>query len=191
MQNAALLVIDVQKAFDDPAWGQRNNPGFETNIANLLEFWRAKKRTVIHVHHSANVTTSRFHTDKVGHEATKEGQPLPGEPVFKKLVNSAFIGTELEQYLRTNKIEKLVVVGLTTDHCISTSVRMAANLGFEVTLVSDATATFERELDGIHYTAEQIHAVHLASLNDEFCQLASCSAILRVGDAMQMVGDLI
>ncbi|MCJ8270610.1 MAG: cysteine hydrolase [Psychrosphaera sp.] len=181
MQNAALLVIDVQKAFDDPAWGQRNNPNAEANIADLLAYWRAKQRVVIHVHHSAEVTASRFHPDNIGHEPKAEGQPLPDEPIFKKLVNSAFIGTELEQYLRTHKIEKLVVVGLTTDHCVSTSVRMAANLGFEVTLVSDATATFERKLDGIHYTADQIHAVHLASLNDEFCQLATSSAILSVG----------
>jgi nicotinamidase-related amidase len=179
MQDAALLVIDVQKAFDDPAWGQRNNPNAEANIADLLAFWRAKQRTVIHVHHSADVATSRFHPDKVGHEAKEEGRPLPDEPIFRKLVNSAFIGTQLEEYLHKHQIKKLVVVGLTTDHCISTSVRMAANLGFEVTLVSDATVTFDRKLDGITYCAAQIHAVHLASLNDEFCQLTTRSAILN------------
>lgn len=181
MQDAALLVIDVQKAFDDPAWGPRNNQEAEVNIAALLALWRGRQGTVIHVHHSAEILESRFHPDKVGHEAMPEGQPLADEMVFKKLVNSAFIGTPLEQHLRQHQIEKLVVVGLTTDHCISTSVRMAANLGFEVTLVSDATATFDRKLDGVNYTAEQIHTIHLASLNDEFCQLATTAGLLNGG----------
>ncbi|KGJ95857.1 cysteine hydrolase family protein [Thalassotalea sp. ND16A] len=178
MQDAALLVIDVQKAFDDPAWGPRNNPNAEANIASLLEYWRSKQRPVIHVHHSAEVLASRFHPSRVGHDAKAEGQPLAGEPIFKKLVNSAFIGTQLEQHLRDQQIENLLVVGLTTDHCVSTSVRMAANLGFQVSLVSDATATFDRMLDGIEYTAAQIQTVHLASLNDEFCQLITTAAIL-------------
>jgi len=182
MQDAALLVIDVQKAFDDPAWGPRNNHNAETNIASLIKFWRSKKRTVIHIHHSASevLVASRFHPSKVGHETKDEGRPIPGEAIFKKIVNSAFIGTELEQNLRDNKIEKLVVVGLTTDHCVSTSVRMASNFGFQVTLISDACATFDRKFNGIEYTAEQIHIVQLASLNDEFCQVITTDDMLSV-----------
>jgi len=180
MKNAVLLVIDVQKAFDDPAWGPRNNHSAEANIALLIKFWRSKQRTLIHIHHSANeeLVASRFHPSKVGHEPKYEGQPLPGEAIFIKVVNSAFIGTELEQHLQDNNIEKLVVVGLTTDHCVSTSVRMASNLGFKVSLVSDATATFARKFNGVYYTAEQIHAVQLASLNDEFCQVVTTENIL-------------
>jgi len=182
MQEAALLVIDVQKAFDDPAWGSRNNHDAETNIAALIKFWRIKKRTVIHIHHSASeaLVASRFHPSKVGHETKDEGRPIPGEAIFKKIVNSAFIGTELEQHLRDNKIEKLVVVGLTTDHCVSTSVRMASNFGFQVMLISDASATFDRKFNGVNYSAEQIHAVQLASLNDEFCQVLTTAEMLSV-----------
>jgi len=181
MEDAALLVIDVQKAFDDPAWGPRNNRSAEANIASLIKFWRKKQGKVIHIHHSASdeIKESRFHPSNIGHETKDEGQPNSGEAIFKKIVNSAFIGTQLEQYLRENNIDKLVVVGLTTDHCVSTSVRMAANLGFEVTLISDATATFDRELNGIHYTANQIHNIQLASLNNEFCQLKTTDMVLR------------
>ena len=179
MQAVALLVIDVQKTFDDPTWGQRNNLDAEKNIAALITYWRNTQGTVIHIHHSAEIRASNFHPSRVGHEAKAEALPLPNEVVFKKNVNSAFIGTQLEGYLREHKLEKLVVVGLTTDHCVSTSVRMASNLGFQVTLVSDATATFARQFDGITYTAEQIHAINLASLNDEFCQVSTTAAILQ------------
>ncbi len=108
-----------------------------------------------------------------------EARPLPDEAQFTKSVNSAFIGTGLDEYLRERRIAALVVVGLVTDHCVSTSVRMAANLGFNVTLVSDATATFGRQgPDGAFYPAEQVHRINLASLNGEFCELRTTEELL-------------
>ena len=90
---------------------------------------------------------------------------MAGEPVFQKHVNDAFIGTNLEAHLRAHDIEALVVVVITTDHCVSSTMRMAGNLGFTVTVVEDATATFERRgPDGTHYTADLMHRVALASL---------------------------
>lgn len=106
--------------------------------------------------------------------------PVAGERQFTKTVNSAFIGTGLCEHLREHNYESLVVAGLTTDHCVSTSVRMAANLSFRVTLVSDATATFDRvALDGLSISAEEIHRVHLASLQGEFCMVRSTEQVLR------------
>ena len=99
--------------------------------------------------------------------------------VMGREVTESFIGTVLEQYLREAGIAKLVIVGLTTDHCVSASTRMASDLGFEVTLVSDATAAFERiGFDGIHYSADEIHRVNLVSLDGEFCRVRSTTAIL-------------
>ena len=180
MTNTALLVIDVQKGFDDPCWGKRNNPDAESNIALLLSRWRKKELPIVHIQHCSVEPSSPLRPDFLGSEFKDEALPLTGEKLFTKTVNSAFIGTELEDYLRSHGINSLVVVGLTTDHCVSTSTRMAGNLGFEVTLVSDATATFDRlGHDGTEYLADEIHKIHLASLSEEFCVVRSTAEILN------------
>ncbi len=179
MLESALLLIDVQKGFDNPAWGQRNNPEAETKIAEMLTAWRENDAPIIHVKHCSVSPKSPLHPDQPGNAFKDEALPQKGEPEFTKTVNSAFIGTGLEDYLHEQGLSSLVIVGLTTDHCVSTSTRMAANLGFDVILVSDATATFERnDIDGAHISAEDMHRVNLASLNDEFCVVKSTEEIL-------------
>jgi nicotinamidase-related amidase len=177
--NAALIIIDVQQAFNDPKWGQRNNPQAEANIAKLLAGWRATGRPLFHIQHRSARPASLFHPDKAGFAVKPEARPLAGEPVIFKDVNSAFIGTDLEQRLRSAGIGDVVMVGITTDHCVSTSTRMAGNFGFTTHIVSDATATFERTgPDGKHFTAEQMHDTALASLNEEFAKVASTEEVL-------------
>lgn len=179
MSASALLIIDVQIGLDDPSLGHRNNPQAESNMAQLLAKWRERRAPVIHIQHRSTERNSPLRPDMPGYGFKQEVQPLPGEKQFSKSVNSAFIGTGLEQYLKRNKISSLVVVGLTTDHCVSTTVRMAANLGFKVTLIADATATFERTgYDGISYSADDIHRINLVSLADEFCTVRSTDELL-------------
>ncbi|HEV8198194.1 MAG TPA: cysteine hydrolase family protein [Gemmatimonadales bacterium] len=177
--STALLVVDVQQGLDDPRLGARNNPQAEQRIADLLATWRATGRPVIHVQHLSLEPHSTLREDAPGHAFKAEALPLSGEPVFRKHVNSAFIGTGLEAYLRSHGIGALVVAGLTTDHCISTTVRVAGNLGFSVTVAEDATATFERRgPDGARYDADLIHRVELASLHGEFATVRSTRDIL-------------
>lgn len=182
-QNAALIIIDVQKGFDDPMWGSRNNPDAEQKIMSLLTAWRKTGRPVFHIQHSSNVESSPLNPRNAGHEIKELVRPLGSEQVFQKCVNSAFIGTQLENTLRRRGIQTVVIVGLTTPHCVSTSARMAANLGFEVYMAGDAIAAFEiTGPDGTRYSAEEIHRVSLATLHEEFATVVDSQALL---DAVQ------
>ena len=175
----ALLIVDVQKGLDEPSLGLRNNPDAEANMASILAAWREQQDPVIHIRHCSLEPESPLRLELPGNAFKAEVQPLPGEKEFTKQVNSAFIGTGLEQYLFESGISGLVIMGLTTDHCVSASTRMASDLGFEVTLVSDATAAFERiGYDGVHYSGEDIHRVNLVSMDGEFCVLRSTAEVL-------------
>lgn len=178
--NTALIVIDVQQGFDDGTWGPRNNLEAEANIARLLQAWRATGRPVIHVNHDSTRPTGSFRPGTPGHAPKPEAAPRLGEPVLHKTVNSAFIGTDLEARLRAGGIGTVVIVGLTTNHCVSTTTRMAGNLGFETFIVADAAATFDRPaLDGRIRPAEEVHQAALSDLQDEFAEVVQTQAVLK------------
>ena len=180
MQKTALVIVDVQKGLDSPELGSRNNPDAESNMAMLLAEWRKRSAPVVHVKHNSTESNSTLRPELPGNEIKDCVKPLPEEKLFEKTVNSAFIGTGLEEHLKSNNIKNLVIIGLTTDHCVSTTIRMASNLGFKVWLVADATATFERQnYDGKHFSAEQMHEISLASLNNEFCNVIKASEALE------------
>lgn len=180
MSGNALLIIDVQQGLDDPKLGLRNNPGAENNIARLLAAWRERGWLVIHVQHDSTEAESLLRPELPGNQVKPEAAPLPEERLFRKQVNSAFVDTGLDVYLHAQGIEQLTIAGLTTDHCVSASTRSASDLGFEVTLVSDACAAFERVgFDGQHYSGDLIHAVNLVSLDGEFCRLRDTETLLR------------
>lgn len=188
-RTSVLLVVDMQLGFDEPAWGPRNNPTLEMRVAQLLRAWRAIAAPVIHVHHCSTSPTGCFRPGTRGCEPKADAVPLAGEPVYHKRVNSAFIGTGLEADLRARGLETLVVVGLTTNHCISTTVRMAGNLGFATQVVADATATFDRPgADGHLRRADAVHDAALGDLHGEFAEVVATDAVIaalaaRRGDA--------
>ncbi len=191
MAQTALILIDVQQGFDHPKWGRRNNPAAEQYMATLLQHWREQGQPVIHVRHQSTEADSPLRPGQPGFDFKPLTHPLPGETVFTKKVNSAFIGTELGSYLQMKNIQQLVIAGLTTDHCVSTSTRMAGNLGFEVILAADACATFDRpDVDGILIPAEDIHRVHLASLHHEFCTVQNTAGIIA-NVAAHITADII
>jgi len=180
-QESALLVIDVQKGLDEPYWGTRNNPAAEQNIARLLTAWRQRGWAIYYIQHQSKNPQSPLRLNYVGNAIKEIVQPQPGEPVLQKQENSAFIGTDLEARLRAGKQTTVVLTGLTTDHCVASTARMAANLGFATIVVADATATFDRisPLTGRHFTAAEMHEAELTSLNGEFARIVETAALLE------------
>ena len=172
----ALLLVDIQQGFDDiDYWGGgRNNPDAENNASKLLRLWRLHDLPVFHIKHCSTDPKSRLAEHDDGNEFKEAVRPIAGEPVIKKQVNSAFIGTDLKQRFDDEGIEKVVIVGLTTDHCISTTTRMAGNFGYGTFLVNDAVATFDKVgFNGEKYSAELIHDTALASLHGEFATVVN------------------
>ncbi|MDQ6529351.1 cysteine hydrolase family protein [Flavobacterium sp. LHD-85] len=183
LNNPALILIDIQKGFHDVAYwgGDRNNVTAEEKAGELLKIWRSKNLPIFHVQHCSSNPNSILNETNPGNEFQDVVKPLEGETIIKKNVNSAFIGTNLKELLDTAKITHLVIVGLTTDHCVSTTTRMAGNFGYTVYLVSDATATFNKKgLNGEDFSAELIHQTALASLNEEFAQVVDSEFIKEI-----------
>ncbi|RZT95770.1 nicotinamidase-related amidase [Ancylomarina subtilis] len=178
----ALLLIDFQKGFDDEAYwgGNRNNRDAEEKAAQILSVWRKLDLPIYHIIHSSQDPKSRLHQSHAGFEICDQLKPMAGEPLIIKNVNSAFIGTDLKERLEKKGITNLVIVGLTTNHCISTTTRMAGNYGYETLLIEDATATFDRMgIKGEKYPAEMIHQISLCNLKDEFATIINTAQLLK------------
>ena len=176
----ALLVLDVQKGFDDLYWGKRNNVQAENNIQTLLTEWRKRDWTIIYSQHLSLDPQSPLYYKNVNQtEFMDIVSPLPGEMIMQKNVNSAFVGTQLESYLKSYQINSVVITGLSTQHCVSTTTRMSSNLGFQTFLVSDATAAFEiTDHTGKRHTPEDIHQFELATLHKEFATILNTNEVI-------------
>ena len=182
LANAALLIIDLQKAIDDPRWaseGPRNNPAAESNVARLLRHWREAGRPIIHIRHDSREPKSAYHPGQPGNDFKPEAMPLTGETVIAKQTNSAFIGTDLEARLHARGIRDLVVAGVITNNSVEAMVHMAGNLGFTVHLAEDACFTYaRRDYQGRLRSAEEVHAMSLANLDGEYCGVTTTAEIL-------------
>ena len=175
----ALLLIDVQEGLDEPRLGRRNNPEAERNMARLLAEWRARGRPIFHVQHMSTEPDSPLRPELPGNAIKRQVAPIGGEAVIQKRVNSAFIGTDLRERLEAAGVHSLIIVGLTTDHCVSSTARMAGDLGFRATVVADATAAHERiSYDGTHHAAEIVHELALANLHQEFALVLTTDQLL-------------
>ena len=172
-RHSVLLPVDMQRGFDELSWPPRNNPALDGNGLKLLAAWRRRGWPVVHVRHDSATPGSTLTPGAPGHRFRDGFEPLAGEALVAKSVNSAFIGTDLDLRLRRLGATRVVAFGISTDRCVSTTVRTGANMGWDMVLVSDACATFDCVLDGELFPAETMHRVHLATLGAEFCTLAT------------------
>ncbi|MGA9287958.1 MAG: isochorismatase family protein, partial [Anaerobacillus sp.] len=146
----------------------------------ILEWWRESRQHVIFIQHLSEDPSSVFHPEHRGYEIKDIVKPIADEVIFTKKVNSAFIGTNLEGYLNEQSITEVVITGLTTPHCVSTTARMSSNLGFNTFLISDATAAYGvTDHDGVYHHPETIHNVTLATLHDEFATILTTEKLIE------------
>ena len=182
-KNPALILVDIQKAFLEKDYPGliRNNEHAEFICGKILKKWRSLDLPIIHVRHSSTNPESKLHKSRPGFEFNDYVTPLETEMVLTKEVNSAFIGTNLENILIKSHIDTLVIVGMTTNHCISTTVRMSGNLGFDTYLISDSTACYNTKgLNGEIIDCNTIYNSSLASLQEEFATVIDSKELFDI-----------
>ncbi|KAF7345534.1 Cysteine hydrolase [Mycena venus] len=203
LPNTALVVIDVQQAFLEPHYlkRERSTPKLETNIAGLLATFRANKLPIFHIHHVNTKNENSFFYEK-----TRPTNVLPmdfvapndGEPVLRKYDKSSGFGaflvsdgtTDLSDVLNAQGIKTLILVGISSPHCVGSTARSAGDRGFSVIVIGDATATYAAGVvefggskgdseDGNSWGAETVHGVAMAHLQGELADVVTTAEVLR------------
>jgi nicotinamidase-related amidase len=138
----ALVVLDVQESFRQrPIWAASSNPEVAKQVRRLADAFRAAGDLVVWVLHTEPGTGTVFDPAR-GFVRLMDGlEPGSGEPVLEKTSHNAFTTTNLQQQLTSKGIRELSVCGIRTEQCVETTARVASDLGYEVTFVTDATAT--------------------------------------------------
>jgi nicotinamidase-related amidase len=179
LDRAVLLPIDMQQAFDGPPWPRRWNDKVDDKGRALLRRWREAGRPIIHVRHDSVQEGSSLAPGSDGNRFRPGFEPRAGEPIVSKSVNSAFIGTDLDLRLRRLQARTIVVFGISTDMCVSTTVRTGSNMGWDMVLVPDACDCFDLpDGKGGAIPAETVQAAHVATLGFEFCKVISTEDLL-------------
>lgn len=149
----ALVVIDMQKGFDDlEFWGPTANPQCEQNVAALLQYAEVEGIPIVVVRHDSRSETSVLYPSAAGNALVDVVDRAPAALLITKSVNSAFYGDpDLHAWLQERGIGELLICGIQTNMCVETTARMAGNLGYDTTVVWDATRTFDldAEISGV------------------------------------------
>ncbi|WP_327235147.1 cysteine hydrolase [Streptomyces sp. NBC_01317] len=174
-ENAALVIVDVQKGFEEEVWGRRNNPGAEGNIAALIDVWQSSGRPVVFVRHDSTQVEGSASPLRPGYAGNgfkdfveqRRGKGSGPELLVTKSVNSAFYGEpDLDAWLKGAGVGQIVVAGIQTNMCNETTARMGGNLGYEVFFPLDAMHTFDLEGPfGWTRTADELSRATAVSLH--------------------------
>jgi nicotinamidase-related amidase len=138
----ALIVIDVQESFrQQPAWAQTANPDIVEKVNRLVDHARSQGDAVIWVLHAEPGSGGAFDPAS-GHVRLIDGlQPGDSEPTIIKRSHNAFTTTNLQQLLTLRGIRDVIICGIRTEQCCETTARVASDLGYDVTFVTEATTT--------------------------------------------------
>jgi nicotinamidase-related amidase len=183
IERSALLVIDVQESFRaDPArWARRGNPAFEANLVRLVSAYRAAGLPLIFFLHTD--PDPFFERESPYLRLMDFMVPRTEEPVLLKDTRNCFTSTDLEQRLRALGVGRLVVTGIQTEQCCETTARLAADLGYDVDFVTEATQTFpirhtDPGVDDELPVADVVRRTEFA-LRGRFARIATVDALAR------------
>ena len=171
----ALIVVDIQNDyFPGGAHPLVEPEAAAANARRLLDAFRADGRPLVHVQHVWDAPDAPFmRPGTPGVEINEAVAPLPGEPVIRKAHPNSFLDTPLEETLRADGVDEVVVCGMMTSMCVDATARAAADLGFAVTVVHDACATLDLEFGGDTIPARQVHGAFLAALGGGYGAIAA------------------
>ena|SRR6202171_1217109 len=178
---SALLVIDAQDSFKvGDRWERRNNREFEQNIGQLVRIFREHGLPVIYFLHT---------DDDPGFEKTNPHyklmdflSPRESEPVMHKNTRNVFTSTGLPELLMEKQVRRVVITGIQMEQCCETSARVAADLGYAVDFVTEATMTFpipNHDQPGQELDVEAIRERTEYVLRRRFARIATVADIAR------------
>ena len=178
LSQAALVIIDAQGEYRS---GRMALPGIDpalARIADLLARARAAGTPVFHVAQVGQAGTLFDPATERG-AILPQAAPMAGEPVIMKRLPNGFAGTELHERLQQAGRNTLIMAGFMTHMCISASARAALDLGYQTTVIADATAT--RALPapdgGAAISSDAVHRTALAELADRFAAVVASAGI--------------
>jgi nicotinamidase-related amidase len=175
----ALVIVDIQNDYFPGGRRELVAPQqAAAKAAQLLAGFRGRGEPVFHVQHVWEGDDAEFFAPgTAGVEINRAVRPAQGEPVVQKAFPNSFRDTDLEQRLRAAGVSQLVVAGMMTSMCIDATVRAAADLGFECTVVHDACATLDLEFGGRAIPAASVHGAFLAALGDGYAAVTSADDV--------------
>jgi nicotinamidase-related amidase len=185
LADSALLVIDAQDSFRaTPRWERRNNPAFEVNVDRLIQAFRTAELPVFFILHSD--PDEHFQTTSPHYKLMDFIHPRPDEPVLHKITRNCFTGTSLQRLLTQSGIRRLAITGIQMEQCCETTARVAADLGYQVDFVLDATLTFPipHRVDG-----KVVEELGVAEIEQRTC-FALRDRFARIVDTAQLVLEL-
>jgi len=141
IEQSALLVIDAQDSFKvGPRWAKRNNPAFEKNVSALVEAYREAHLPVVFFLHTDS--DEAFTKESPSFKLMDFLKPRKDEPVMVKNTRNCFTSTTLQPYLIEKGVRRVSITGIQMEQCCETTARVAADLGYAVDFVTEATMTF-------------------------------------------------
>jgi len=172
LRDACLVLIDLQYEYLAGPIALPDARAAIANTAKLLARARAAGTSIFHVAHKGRPGGLFDRSAERGAIVT-ELAPLPGEPVIEKGLPNAFAGTDLQAKLAATERKEIILAGLMTHMCVSSTARAGLDLGYRITVDADSCAT--RDLPdgrGGSIAAATVHEVALAELSDRFAIIA-------------------